>query len=62
MIATRLDTARRLGGLLLAASNAKLAFAHISQTPYVADGLEPLTSLKLARILLGTQPKTGEPS
>lgn len=62
MIATRLDTARRLGGLLLAASHAKLAFAHISQTPYVADGLEPLTSLKLARILLGTQPKTGEPS
>jgi flagellar biosynthesis protein FlhF len=62
MIATRLDTVRRLGGLLLAANHAKLAFAHISQTPYVADGLEPLTSLKLARLLLGTQTKSGEPS
>jgi flagellar biosynthesis protein FlhF len=60
LIATRVDAARRFGGLLLAAHHANLAFAHISQTPYVAEGLEPLTGLKLARLFIGTQTKSGE--
>jgi flagellar biosynthesis protein FlhF len=62
LIATRVDAARRFGGLLLAAHHAGLAFAHISQTPYVAEGLEPLTSLKLARLIIGAQMKSGVPS
>jgi flagellar biosynthesis protein FlhF len=59
LIATRVDAARRFGGLLLAAHHAGLAFAHISQTPYVAEGLEPLTGLKLARLFIGAQTKSG---
>lgn len=43
MVATRLDMARRLGGLLAAAHQGKLSFADASTTPNVADGLSPLS-------------------
>jgi flagellar biosynthesis protein FlhF len=46
MVATRLDMARRLGGLLAAAQQGGLAFADASTTPSVADGLEPLSPRK----------------
>ena len=62
LIATRIDAARRFGGLLLAAHHAGLAFAHMSQTPYVAEGLEPLTGLKLARLIIGKETKSGASS
>ncbi len=39
LIATRLDIARRLGGIIAAAHSGGLAFAEISATPQVADGL-----------------------
>lgn len=52
MIVTRADAARRLGGILAAAHSGPLALAHVSATPYVANGLEPLNGLKLARLLL----------
>ncbi|OIN87298.1 MAG: hypothetical protein AUJ12_02755 [Alphaproteobacteria bacterium CG1_02_46_17] len=48
MVATRLDMARRLGGLLAAAQQGGLAFADASTTPSVADGLEPLSPRKFA--------------
>ncbi len=47
-VATRLDIARRLGGLLSAAQHGGLSFADCSSTASVADGLTPLTSRLLA--------------
>ncbi len=47
-VATRLDIARRLGGLLSAAQHGGLAFADATATPSVADGLTPLTPRILA--------------
>jgi flagellar biosynthesis protein FlhF len=47
-VATRLDIARRLGGLLSAAQHGGLAFADASATASVADGLTPLTPRTLA--------------
>lgn len=43
MVSTRLDIARRLGGLLAAAQQGGLAFADISATTSVADGFTPLS-------------------
>ncbi len=63
MIFTRLDAARRLGSLLAAADAGRLAFADVSQSPYVAETLEPLNPLSLARLFwtqgrrARTQPK-----
>ena len=47
-VATRLDIARRLGGILSAAQHGGLAFADASATAGVADGLTPLTPRALA--------------
>lgn len=52
MIVTRLDIARRLGGLLAAAAASGLAFAQGSSSPYIAETLEPLNPFALARRLL----------
>lgn len=52
MVATRVDLARRLGGLLSAAQAGRLAFAEVSVTPQIADGLTPLNPVALARLLL----------
>lgn len=51
MIATRIDCARRLGGLLAAACS-PLALAEFSLTPTIADGLEPAEPGFLAELLL----------
>ena len=51
MIATRLDTARRLGGLLAAAGTG-VAFSLAGASPVIADGLHPLTPAALARLIL----------
>lgn len=52
LLSTRIDTARRLGGLLSAAQQGGLGFADISDTAKVADGLTPLTATRLTRILM----------
>lgn len=52
MLVTRLDMARRYGGLLAAAHSAGLAFADASATTKVADGLIPLTPAKLAKMMM----------
>jgi flagellar biosynthesis protein FlhF len=52
IIVTRLDAARRIGGVLTAAEGAGLAIADASITPFVGEGLHPLTAPVLARILL----------
>lgn len=57
IIATRLDIARRLGGLVGAANAAGLALAQASASPYIAETMEPLNPFALARRLL-----TGDPA
>jgi flagellar biosynthesis protein FlhF len=52
VIATRLDIARRLGGLLSAAHYGGMAFADASNTPKVADGLFALDPRSLAALLM----------
>lgn len=53
LIATRLDLARRLGGILAAASTG-LALTEAGVGPGVADGLQPVTLQWLANRLLET--------
>jgi flagellar biosynthesis protein FlhF len=53
MVATRLDFARRLGGML-AAAHAGLALTVAGVGPGAADGLQPVTPAWLARRLLAT--------
>ena len=50
LVATRLDVARRIGGILAAAA-AGLALAEAGTGPDAADGLEPITPAFLARRL-----------
>lgn len=52
MIATRMDMARRYGSLLAAANEAGLAFADVSATTKVADGLTALTPTILAKMMM----------
>lgn len=52
LVPTRLDIARRLGGILTAAHHGNLSFADASNTPKVADGLFALTPHDLARMLM----------
>jgi flagellar biosynthesis protein FlhF len=51
LIVTCLDLARRLGAVTAAATRG-LALAHVTRSPYVAGGLETLTPLSLARLLI----------
>ncbi|MGF1641955.1 MAG: hypothetical protein ACFCUO_13495 [Rhodospirillales bacterium] len=52
MLATRLDIARRLGGLIATAAVPSLAFTEVSINADVADGLSAINPVSLARLLL----------
>lgn len=52
MLATRLDVARRLGGLLAAAQKGGMSFCDISFTPRVTDGIDDLDANKLTLFLM----------
>jgi len=52
LIPTRLDFARRIGGILSAADRAGLAFTEGSHTPQVANGLKTLDAATLADLLI----------
>ena len=58
LLATKLDAARRLGGLL-AAADAGLAFAEAGIGPTIGQGLSPLSAGGLARLLLRHQELAG---
>jgi flagellar biosynthesis protein FlhF len=62
LIGTRLDLARRLGGLLAAASDARLALAEAGIGPGAADGLITLTPAELAARLSRTPNRNGTPA
>jgi flagellar biosynthesis protein FlhF len=55
LIVTGLDLARRAGALAACATR-DIALAHVARSPYVAAGLDSLTPLSLARLLLGDAP------
>jgi flagellar biosynthesis protein FlhF len=59
LIVTRLDAARRLGALLAAADGGRFAFSDAGVSPHIADGLEVLTPLLLARHLIRTPAAPG---
>ncbi len=52
MIATRLDTARRFGGLLSAAVSGRLDLLAVSASPHIGDPLHPVNPVALARMFL----------
>jgi len=52
MLATRLDIARRLGGLLAGAQKGGLSFCDISFSPKVTDGVSSVDASTLARFLI----------
>jgi len=52
LLATRIDIARRLGGILAAAHQGHLSLADASNTPKVAEGLNPITAKHLAKMLM----------
>ncbi|MGB0670423.1 MAG: AAA family ATPase [Rhodospirillales bacterium] len=51
-VVTRLDLARRIGGMLAAADAASLAFSDVGISPLVADGLAPVNPVSLARLIM----------
>jgi flagellar biosynthesis protein FlhF len=51
LIITRLDAARRYASLLLAAQAGPLALAGFSRSPFVAEHVEPASSIALARMM-----------
>lgn len=51
LVTTRVDTARRLGGLLAAAEAARLQLSDAGTSPHIGNGLHPLTPIALARVL-----------
>jgi flagellar biosynthesis protein FlhF len=55
LIATRLDLARRLGFMLVAAEIGQFRFSHVSTSARVAEGLAPLNPVSLARLLLSQE-------
>lgn len=62
MVTTRLDIARRLGGLVSAAHQGGLSFADSSATSDVAEGLQPLSPRALAGFFMPSRqpPKISE--
>lgn len=52
LLPTRVDIARRLGGLLSAAKSGNLVFTDASNTPKVADGLFALAPRTMAELLM----------
>ncbi len=59
MIATRLDIARRLGGILSATQAGNMALMAVSKSPNIGDALLPINPVSLARLLL---PGPAEPT
>ena len=52
LLPTRIDIARRLGGILSASHHGGLSFSDYSNTPKVAEGLSPVTPKTLSRLLM----------
>lgn len=62
LLATRLDAARRFGGVLAAADGGRLTICEASMSPNVARGLSPINAVSLARLLLTSAGEDTEPT
>ena len=51
-LATRLDAARRFGGILAAADAGRLTLCEASMSQNISRGLSPINAVSLARLLL----------
>jgi flagellar biosynthesis protein FlhF len=61
MIVTRIDTARRFGGLLSAAQAGRFALMAASASPHISDPLLPFNPVSLARLLLPASAASVQP-
>jgi len=52
LFASKLDTTRRLGAVLVAADAGGLALSDVSASPHVASGVSPISALSLAQLFL----------
>ena len=52
LFAARLDTTRRLGGVLMAAEMGRMALSDVSASPHVASGVSAISALSLAQLLV----------
>lgn len=52
LIATRVDAARRLGGVVSAAHIDRLSLVGLGNSPRIADGLAPVNPVSLARLMM----------
>lgn len=52
ILGTRVDISRRLGGTLYAAYGAELALCNFGATPHIVEGLVPINSALLSKLLL----------
>jgi flagellar biosynthesis protein FlhF len=52
LLATRLDTTRRLGSIMAAADAAPLMFCDVSASPRVVNGVTPISAAIMARMLM----------
>ncbi len=55
LLATRLDTTRRLGSILAAAEAAPLMFCDVSASPRVVNGVSAISPAIMARMIMPTQ-------
>ncbi len=64
LLATRLDTTRRLGAILAAADAAQLMFCDVSGTPHVAHGVTAISPAFMARLIMpdAAEPAAAEPA
>lgn len=62
LLASRIDTARRLGGLLSAAHRGGMSFTDASNTPRVADGFISLNPKILSKLLMPSAFRDEHPS
>lgn len=60
LIVTSADLARRAGALTAAALTQAIGFAYVTRSPFVAGGLETLTSLALARLLVENERESAQ--
>lgn len=52
LFASKLDTTRRLGAVMVAADVGGLALSDVSASPHVASGIAPISALSLAHLLV----------
>jgi len=55
-VVTKLDVARRRGGIVAALSAARIGLAHLAVTPFIGGGLVPATPARLAQLLTEDAP------